>query len=143
MFLKSGVRAIATKNSSRIIFTGERCRISGTILRIYRKMQPVSLPFADRAALMQNGKCLLDVTLSNWQGGMALLAHLQLRQATSGHRVLPVYYSDNYRQPGARRVAKDQHRGGREGDLHGETPLVVLDGWNGDDGRPVIWKCQD
>ena len=93
-----------------------------------QKMQPVSL-HSQIVRHDLNGKCLLDVTLSNWQGGVALLAHLQLRQATSGHRVLPVYYSDNYVSlvPGEwRRISIEA----AESDLHGEEPLVVLDGWN-------------
>jgi hypothetical protein len=62
---------------------------------------------------------------------LALMAHLQLRRKTSGDRVLPVFYSDNYiwLAPGeSRTITIDAALA----DLKGETPLVVLDGWNVD-----------
>ncbi|MGH9615184.1 MAG: glycosyl hydrolase 2 galactose-binding domain-containing protein [Acidobacteriaceae bacterium] len=78
-----------------------------------------------------NGRMLLDVTLHNPGDTMALMAHLQLRRKSSDKRVLPVFYSDNYISlaPGeSRTVAIDA----AEADLNGDTPLVVLDGWNVD-----------
>ena len=75
------------------------------------------------------GKCLLDVTLRNPTRQIALMAHLQLRRSHSNTRVLPVYYSDNYVSllPGeTRTITIEAARSG----LGGETPLVVLDGWN-------------
>jgi beta-mannosidase len=78
-----------------------------------------------------NGRVLLDVTLTNPGSTMALMAHLQLRRKSSGKRVLPVFYSDNYISlaPGeSRTVTIDAS----EADLKGDTPLVVLDGWNVD-----------
>ena len=78
-----------------------------------------------------NGRVLLDVTLTNPGETMALMTHLQLRRKSSGERVLPVFYSDNYISlaPGeSRTVTIDAS----EADLKGDTPLVVLDGWNVD-----------
>jgi hypothetical protein len=78
-----------------------------------------------------NRRVLLDVTLNNPGETMALMAHLQLRCKTSGERVLPVFYSDNYISlaPGeSRTVTIDA----AEAALKGDTPLVVLDGWNVD-----------
>jgi hypothetical protein len=78
-----------------------------------------------------NGRVLLDVTLTNPGETMALMAHLQLRRKSSGERVLPVFYSDNYISlaPGeSRTVTIDAS----EADLKGDTPMVVLDGWNVD-----------
>ena len=78
-----------------------------------------------------NGRVLLDVTLNNPGETMALMAHLQLRRKASGERVLPVFYSDNYISlaPGeSRTVTIDA----LDADLKGDTPLVVLDGWNVD-----------
>ena len=43
-----------------------------------------------------DGRVLLDVTVSNPASTMALMTHLQLRRKSSGDRVLPVFYSDNY-----------------------------------------------
>jgi hypothetical protein len=73
----------------------------------------------------------LEVTLKNPSHSLALMAHLQLRRKTSGDRVLPVFYSDNYiwLAPGeSRTITIDAALA----DLKGETPLVVLDGWNVD-----------
>jgi hypothetical protein len=78
-----------------------------------------------------NGRLLLSVTLTNPGERMALMAHLQLRRKGSGERVLPVFYSDNYISlaPGdSRTVTIDAS----EADLKGDTPLVVVDGWNVD-----------
>jgi hypothetical protein len=76
-----------------------------------------------------DGKCLLDVTLSNRAAVVALMTHLQLRREDSAQRVLPVYYSDNYVSllPGESRTISIE---AALADLGGENPLVVLDGWN-------------
>jgi hypothetical protein len=71
----------------------------------------------------------LDVTLKNPGPAYALMAHLQLRRKNSGDRVLPVFYSDNYLSlaPGeSRTISVDAALA----DLKGDTPLVVIDGWN-------------
>ncbi|MHB1938804.1 MAG: glycosyl hydrolase 2 galactose-binding domain-containing protein [Acidobacteriaceae bacterium] len=76
-----------------------------------------------------DGRVLLDVTLHNPGETMALMAHLQLRHKSSGKRVLPVFYSDNYISlaPGESRTVTIN---AAAADLHGDMPLVVLDGWN-------------
>ncbi|MGC1784741.1 MAG: sugar-binding domain-containing protein [Acidobacteriaceae bacterium] len=78
-----------------------------------------------------DGRLLLDVTLHNPGTTMALMAHLQLQRKSSGERVLPVFYSDNYISlaPGeSRTVTVDA----AAADLKGDMPVVVLDGWNVD-----------
>ncbi len=78
-----------------------------------------------------DGRLLLDVTLHNPGTTMALMAHLQLQRKSSGERVLPVFYSDNYISlaPGeSRTVTVDA----AAADLTGDIPVVVLDGWNVD-----------
>jgi hypothetical protein len=78
-----------------------------------------------------NDRLGLEVTMKNPGHSLALMAHLQLRRKTSGDRVLPVFYSDNYiwLAPGeSRTITIDAALA----DLKGETPLVVLDGWNVD-----------
>jgi hypothetical protein len=75
------------------------------------------------------GRLGLTVTLTNPGNEIALLAHLQLRRKSTGERILPVFYSDNYISlaPGeSRTVTIDADLK----DLKGDTPLVVLDGWN-------------
>jgi len=76
-----------------------------------------------------NGKCLLDVTLSNRTSNIALMAHLQLRRAKSNDRVLPVYYTDNYVSlvPGESRTITIE---AALSDLKGQKPLIAVDGWN-------------
>ena len=77
----------------------------------------------------QDGKCLLNVKLSNPTQSVALMAHVQLRRRGSGQRVLPVYYSDNYLSllPGESRTISIE---AAAKDLGGEEPVVALDGWN-------------
>ncbi len=78
---------------------------------------------------LNHGKCLLDVSLKNPDKTAALMAHLQLRRAKSGRRVLPVFYSDNYVSllPGESTALKVE---ASVEDLDGEEPLLALDGWN-------------
>jgi hypothetical protein len=75
------------------------------------------------------GNCLLDVTLSNPTGNIAVMAHLQLRNQRTNRRVLPVYYSENYVSllPGERRTISIE---AASKDLGGARPLIVVDGWN-------------
>ena len=56
------------------------------------------------------------------------MAHVQLRRK-SGERVLPVFYSDNYVSlvPGE---SKTIDIDAAERDFHGESALIVVDGWN-------------
>jgi Glycosyl hydrolase 2 galactose-binding domain-like/Exo-beta-D-glucosaminidase Ig-fold domain/Malectin domain/Glycosyl hydrolases family 2/Glycosyl hydrolases family 2, TIM barrel domain len=75
------------------------------------------------------GKCLIQVTLHNPARSIALMAHLQLRKADSGQRVLPVFYSDNYVSlvPGERKTLTVE---ANVSDLGGGKPLLAVDGWN-------------
>ncbi len=75
------------------------------------------------------GKVLIDATLHNAGSQVALMTHLQLRRQGSGERVLPVYYTDNYVSlvPNETRTLTIE---ASAADLKGETPLVVVDGWN-------------
>ena len=75
------------------------------------------------------GKCLLEVTLRNPSGNIALMAHLQLRRQSTGQRVLPVFCSDNYVSliPGESKSITVE---ANSTDLKGDQPLLTLDGWN-------------
>jgi len=77
----------------------------------------------------QDGTRILFVTLHNPTSHIALMTHIQLRQQASGHRVLPVYYSDNYISlvPNETRVVTIE---ADEKNFSGDGPLVVVDGWN-------------
>jgi len=74
-------------------------------------------------------KCRLTVALHNPSSQIALMTHLQLRRQDSGERVLPAYYSDNYVSlvPGESKTISIE---AAQSDLNGQTPLVVMDGWN-------------
>jgi hypothetical protein len=77
----------------------------------------------------RDGNVELTVTVSNTTKSIALMAHLQLRKATSGDRVLPVFYSDNYISlvPGESRTITIT---AAKSDLGGEAPQIAVDGWN-------------
>jgi hypothetical protein len=76
----------------------------------------------------EGGRRLLTVTLHNPTANIALMAHLQLRRS-SGERVLPVYYDDNYVSltPNETRTITIE---AALSDFNGDDALVVLDGWN-------------
>jgi hypothetical protein len=76
-----------------------------------------------------DGKRTLTVTLHNPTASIALMAHMQLRRAKSGERVLPVFYSDNY----VSLVPNESRTITIEADLsdfNGDDALVLFDGWN-------------
>lgn len=76
-----------------------------------------------------DGTRTLTVTVHNPSASIALMAHMQLRRKTSGARVLPVDYSDNYISlvPGETRTITIR---AAVSDFKGEDSLVVFDGWN-------------
>ena len=73
---------------------------------------------------------VFKVTLANPTQNIALLAHLQLHQKTTGKRVLPVFYSDNYLSlvPGESRIVTVE---AATENVAGEATLLV-DGYNVD-----------
>jgi hypothetical protein len=75
------------------------------------------------------GKTTLTVTLKNPTSHIALMTHLQLRNRRSNERILPVFYSDNYISlaPGESRTSTLTVETAQ---LHGDPPVVMLDGWN-------------
>jgi hypothetical protein len=60
---------------------------------------------------------------------VALMAHLQLRRATTQERVLPVYYTDNYVSL-APNETKNVAIEAALTDLRNDQPLLTVDGWN-------------
>jgi hypothetical protein len=76
-----------------------------------------------------DGRRLIAVTLHNPTASIALMAHVQLRRAHSGERVLPVFPSDNYISlvgNESRTITLDAATIA----FNGEDALVVVDGWN-------------
>jgi hypothetical protein len=92
------------------------------------ELPPVPLEICAKH-ITKDGKCLINVSMHNPTQSIALMAHLQLRQAHSGRRVLPVYYSDNYISllPGETKTLTIE---AASADLDGDTPLLAVDGWN-------------
>jgi hypothetical protein len=76
----------------------------------------------------EEGRFRAAITLHNPSHDIALMAHIQLRRK-SGERVLPVYYDANYVSlaPGESRTI---HIMADAKELHGEDPVIVLDGFN-------------
>lgn len=72
---------------------------------------------------------VLNVTLHNPTRSVALMTHLQLRNAKTNQRVLPVFYSDNYISllPGETKTLTVE---AAQEDLGKNTPLLAVDGWN-------------
>jgi Tol biopolymer transport system component len=77
----------------------------------------------------QDGKCLLNIELSNPSHNIALMTHLQLRRRSAGVRVLPTWYNDNYISlvPGETRTISVE---AASSDLAGDEPMIDVDGWN-------------
>jgi hypothetical protein len=76
----------------------------------------------------EDGKRIVTVTLHNTSANVALMTHLQLRRS-SGERVLPVYYDDNYVSltPNETRTITIE---AAQSEFNGDDALVVFDGWN-------------
>jgi hypothetical protein len=75
------------------------------------------------------GKTTFTVTLKNPTSHIAVMSHLQLRDAKTSDRILPVFYSDNYISltPGETRTSTITVDTAQ---LRGAQPVVTLDGWN-------------
>ncbi len=72
---------------------------------------------------------VITMTLHNNTTHIALMTHLQLHQKTSGKRVLPVFYSDNYISLVGGESATLTITAATK-DLNGEAPLVEVEGFN-------------
>jgi hypothetical protein len=88
-----------------------------------------AMPAVDLAATATAAPGAVTVTLKNPTTHIALMAHLQLRDAKTNDRILPVFYSDNYISltPGESRTVTISFD---PANLHGNQPLITLDGWN-------------
>ena len=97
-------------------------------LRALNELKTVTLD-AQLVRQDEDGKCRITVTLHNPGTQVALMTHLQLRRRTSGQRVLPAYYTDNYISlvPNESKTISVE---ASLADLKGESPLLVVDGWN-------------
>ena len=98
-------------------------------LRDLDTLPTVRLGVVQAKTAVRGSKTFVAVEFANPSKSVALMAHLQLRGKSSGRRVLPTTYSDNYVSllPGERKriVASCE-----TAQLKGEKPFVTVDGWN-------------
>jgi len=97
-------------------------------LQALETLAPVTLD-AKATKSCAASRCQIQITLHNSAPQVALMVHLQLRRKQSNERVLPVFYSDNYLSlvPNEDKTITIDVA---ESDLKGDTPLILLDGFN-------------
>ena len=71
----------------------------------------------------------LTTELVNASGAPAIMVRLKVVRATTGDRILPALYSDNYVavMPGERRTITTEVK---RADARGEPPRMVVEGFN-------------
>ncbi len=91
-------------------------------------MPKASLEITAKSEVLDS-RTVVSATIHNGTNHVALMAHLQLHRKGTGERVLPVFYSDNYMSlvPGESRQVRME---AATEDLHGEAPLLLVDGYN-------------
>jgi hypothetical protein len=98
------------------------------VLTDLEKMATVTLEAKVERSLA-GGEQVVTVTLHNPTKSIALMTHLQLRNRTTGERILPVFPNDNY----ISLVGNETRTIMLEAEasaFNGEDALVVVDGWN-------------
>src|SRR5579875_1454249 len=95
-------------------------------------------------ALNQNAdeRWLLATTLANPAATPALMVRLKAVRESSGDRILPALYSDNYiaLMPGERRVIRVEVA---DRDTRGQRPQIAISGFNVKAGRAVVVERTD
>ena len=96
--------------------------------RALRQLPKVKLETATHAE-RQGGRWLLVTELRNPSAQPALMVRLKAVRETSGDRILPAIYSDNYiaLMPGEARTIQTELE---HADTRGERPTVVVEGFN-------------
>jgi hypothetical protein len=91
-------------------------------------LPPVNLDLSAKATI-SGDETMITATLRNTTKAIAFMPRLCLVRATSGERVLPTYYSDNYLSllPGQCRNITMRFK---TADLNGENAKLNLDGYN-------------
>jgi mannosylglycoprotein endo-beta-mannosidase len=95
------------------------------------KALPTAMVGVGAVSRVEGDRSVVTVTLRNSSATIALMTHLQLHRKTSGKRVLPVFYSDNYLSlvPGESRTVTVEFA---TKDLGGERAWIEVDGFNVD-----------
>ncbi len=84
---------------------------------------------ADATLATDGDTTKINATLANPTASVALMTRLKVSRRTSGARVLPVFYEDNYLSllPGEKRSVSLTFA---TSDLAGEAPRLAIEGWN-------------
>jgi len=100
----------------------------GSSCEALNHLPPVTLAVKARRSLNIE-TCLLSVHIANPTQCVALAIRLKVQRATSGVRVLPVFYSDNYFSllPGEARTVVIEFQ---QIHLGGEASTLIAEGWN-------------
>jgi len=103
----------------------------------YRALRELPKVRLEAATLVErrDRRWLLSTELSNPSSSPALMVTLKAVRETSGDRILPVIYSDNYiaLMPGEKRTVTTEVE---DADTRGERPAIVVEGFNVDrEGR--------
>ena len=98
-----------------------------------RKLPKVKLETVTRAD-RRGDRWILTTELRNPSDSPALMVHLKAVRDRSGDRILPALYSDNYvsLMPGEKRTVRTELA---HADTRGETPTIMLEGFNTVSGR--------
>lgn len=77
----------------------------------------------------QGARWVLTTELSHASGQPALMVRLKAVRATSGDRILPALYSDNYiaLMPGEKKTIRTELE---NADARGDEPRIVVEGFN-------------
>jgi exo-1,4-beta-D-glucosaminidase len=93
------------------------------------KLPKVQLNVSAGAPVRENGQTTISVDITNPASSLAFSVNPKILKATSRDMVVPVFWNDNYFSllPGEKRTLTVRFT---DTDLGGESPLLVVDGWN-------------
>jgi hypothetical protein len=102
--------------------------------RAIRELPPVKIEAATRVE-RAGARWLLTTELRNVSQAPALMVRVKAVRDTSGDRILPAIYSDNYvaLMPGERGTIRTEIE---DADTRGERPRIVVEGFNVGESRP-------
>jgi len=109
--------------------------------RALRTLPEIALESSARVERSGN-RWLLATTLANPAAAPALMVRLKAVRESSGDRILPALYSDNYiaLMPGERRVIRVEVA---DRDTRGQRPQIAISGFNVKAGRAVVVERTD
>jgi len=93
------------------------------------KLPKIQLNVSVVSALKENGKTTVTVEITNSTNNLAFSVNPKILKGTSKEMVTPVFWDDNYFAllPGEKRTLNAEFS---DADITGESPLLVVDGWN-------------